>query len=395
MSKKQKIAIVYDWIDKWGGVERVLLTLREMFPHAEFFTSYYDSEKAVWAKDLKIKTSFIQKFPQFIRGNRIFSLPLYPYAFESFDFSNYDLVISVTSAFAKSIITRPDALHICYLLTPTRFLWFRTDDYIKNQALKFALSSYLAKLREWDFIASQRPDRIASISNTVADRCRKFYKRESAVLYPPFDISYWEKIKKSLESNDPYLVGMTLKYQKYFLVVSRLEPYKRVEFVLKTFNQMLPIRSRPSNIGNIDKTNLVIIGEGSEAARLKKIARENLVFLNKLTDQELAYLYSNAKALIMPQEEDFGYVSLEAQFFGCPVIAYRKGGATETVIEGKTGIFFEEQSITSLMSALQKYNVVKYELKSRLEKFGLDNIRKFSKEKFVKMFKAMTISKIK
>ena len=407
MLEKQKIAITYDWIDKWGGVERVLLTLNEMFPQAEFYTSYYDSEKASWAKNLEIKTSFIQRFPSFIRKSRLASFPFYPYAFESFDFTDYDIVISVTSAFAKSIITRPGTLHICYLLTPTRYLWSDIKLYFPNKIIRSLLSCYLTKLREWDFIAAQRPDHIISISETVADRCKKYYKRNSEVIYPPFDIKYWDKIKSEIRKmsfrpkwrNAPKIIARNDKGGKYFLVVSRLEPYKRVDLMIKALTKEVPIRSRPrppryaksygqaSNIGNGNKTNLVIVGEGSELQKLKNTASDNVLFLNKLTDTELGYLYNNAEALIMPQEEDFGYVSLEAQFFGCPVIAYKKGGASETVIEGKTGIFFEDQSVECLNNALRKYNMVKYRLKRSTKEIGQKNVESYSKKIFINKFK--------
>ena len=168
MDHEKKIAVVYDWLDKWGGVERVLLTLHEMFPRAIFYTSYYNSEQAAWAKDLRIRTSFIQKLPDFIRGSRLISFPFYPYAFETFDFSDFNLVISVTSAFAKSIISKPGTRHICYLLTPMRYLWSHPKDYFANKFLNSLISPYLANLRNWDFIAAQRPDKIISISRTVS-----------------------------------------------------------------------------------------------------------------------------------------------------------------------------------------------------------------------------------
>src|SRR3990167_1747574 len=247
MDHKKKIAVVYDWIDKWGGVERVLLTLQEMFPQAIFYTSYYDSGQAAWAKNLRIKTSFIQNFPSYIRKSRIACFPFYPYAFETFDFSNFDLVISVTSAFAKSIITKPGTRHICYLLTPTRYLWSHSKDYFGDKFINSVLSPYLANLRKWDFIAAQRPDKIISISSTVSERCQKYYQRESEVIYPPFDIDYWSKIKSEiqkmsfrpkwmnpsqptfeLDSSTPKIIARNDNGGKYYLIVSRLEPYKRV-----------------------------------------------------------------------------------------------------------------------------------------------------------------------
>lgn len=370
---KKPIAIVYDWIDKWGGVERVLLTLHEIYPEADFYTSYYDREKAGWAKDLNIKTSFIEQMPKLIKGSRILSLPLYPYAFESFDFSEYELVISVTSSFAKAVITRTETNHICYLLTPTRYLWLQSGEYIKNSLTKKAVAPYLTKLRNWDYIAAQRPDKIISISKTVADRCKKYYQRESEVIYPPFDINYWENIKhKMLNIKNTNKILKLNGSQKYFLSVSRLESYKKVDLLLQSINLL--------------KQNLVVVGEGTQLNNLKKIAGQKVIFLNKVTDLELAHLYANAEALIMPQEEDFGYVSLEAQFFGCPVIAYNKGGATETVIDGKTGILFEGQKSDSVQAAIKRFFMVKYELKSNISKFGLSNIKRFAKENFRKQF---------
>ena len=373
MVKSKRIAIVYDWIDKWGGVERVLLTLHEMFPKAVFYTSYFDKEEAGWAKSLKIKTSFLQNFPSFIKNSRILSFIFYPFAFESFDFSEYDLVISVTSSFAKSIITRPGTKHICYLLTPTRYLWSHKKDYLRNISVRNLISGYLNMFIKWDNVAAQRPDKIISISETVRNRSLKYYKRDSKVVYPGFDIRYWDKIKSQIinpksQINSKYKILNT----KYFLIVSRLEPYKKVELAIKVFNKL--------------KIPLIIVGEGSQAGQLKQIAGKNITFLSKLSDVELGGLYSKAEALIMPQEEDFGYVSLESQFFNCPVIAYKKGGAVETVIDQKTGLFFEDQTEQSLRKTVERFNKIKYNLKIELSKFGMKNIEKFDKEKFIDKF---------
>lgn len=367
MLQEKKIAIVYDWIDKWGGVERVLLNLHEVFPEAVFYTSYFDKENASWAKNLKIKTSFLQNFPDFIKKNRILSFIFYPFAFESFDFSEYDLVISITSSFAKSVITKPGTKHVCYLLTPTRYLWSHEKEYFKNKLLRRLVMGYLDQIKTWDFVVAQRPDKIISISETVRERCLKYYHRESVVVYPGFDFKYWEKIKFEIR-NSKYKILDT----KYFLVVSRLEPYKKIDLAIKVFNKL----NKP----------LVIVGEGSEEKKLKQMSGENIVFLSRISDAELGELCSNAQALIMPQEEDFGYVSLESQFFGCPVIAFNKGGASETVIEGKNGIFFDTQNEKSLKAAIERFDRIKYNLRSKLKEFGLKNIEKFGKEKFVDNF---------
>lgn len=366
----KKIAIVYDWLDKWGGVERVLLTLHEIFPQAEFFSSYYDKKAAAWAKDFAIKTSFIQKLPNFIKNNRLLSLPFYPLAFESFDFSSYDLVISVSSSFVKSVITKPSTFHVCYLLTPTRYLWVYPEEYKKSFLKKIFFSLYAAYFRKWDFIASKRPDYYISISETVKKRLKKYYQRDSEVIYPPFDIEYWRNIKSKVKSQSRVHLETKpqLKTKNFFLIVSRLEPYKKVNLVIKVFNKL--------------KENLAIVGKGTELNQLKKIAKQNIFFLQDLTDEQLAYLYQNAKALIMPQEEDFGYVSLEAQFFGCPLIAYKKGGATETIIKEKGGIFFEKQTEKDLIKALEKFHIISYTLKNNALKYGAINAEQFAKDIF-------------
>ncbi len=384
MLNKARIAIVYDWLDKWGGVERILLQLAEMFPQADFYTSYFDPIGASWAKKLKIKTSYIQKLPDFIKKSRTLSLPLYPYAFESFNFyspaGEYDLVISVTSSFAKAIITKPKTFHLCYLLTPTRYLWVNPELYIKNKLIRDVTSVYFRSLKKWDLVAIQRPDKIISISQTVKDRCQKIYQRESDVIYPPFDVEYWDKVKSE---NSPLrrvrrgFAGRAklkaLGNGKYYLIVSRLEPYKRVDLTVNVFNK-LP-----------DK-NLIIVGKGSEKTGLEKMAKKNIYFIQDLTDSELAQLYTHAEALIMPQEEDFGYVALEAQFMGTPVIAYGKGGAKETVTQGQTGLFFDRQDEQSLMTALERFQSMSYNLRHIVKAKGEHEIEKFSKTNFSKSF---------
>ncbi len=369
MLDDKKIAIVYDWIDKWGGVERVLLALHKMFPHAKFYTSYYDTSSAQWAKDLSLQASFIQKLPSFIKKSRFFSLPLYPFAFESFDFSSYDLVISVTSSFSKAIITKPNTRHICYLLTPTRFLWSHVQEY-QNDLQKNISSLYSDYLKKWDLVASQRPDKIISISETVTKRCKKYYRRDSKVIYPPFDIEYWNNINLKIKNQRS---KPKFKDQKYFLVVSRLELYKRVDLTIQTFNHL------PSE-------NLIVVGQGTQEKKLKDMAGKNIEFIPYVSDEELARLYSQAEALIMPQEEDFGYVSLEAQFFGCPVIAFDRGGARETVLANKTGLFFSEQTISSLSFTLEQFHTISYNLKASTRRWGVVNVERLDRKKFIEKF---------
>ncbi|MEO6509333.1 MAG: glycosyltransferase [Patescibacteria group bacterium] len=370
MSKK-KTAIIYDWIDKWGGVERVLLTLHELYPDADFFTSYYDSKSADWAKGLNIQTTFIQNLPSFIKKSRLLSLLLYPMAFETFNLSDYKTVISVTSSFAKGVITKPQTRHICYLLTPPRYIWGNTDVYTKKSFITTIGQKLIGKyLKKWDFIAAQRVDEFISISKIVAERCKSYYKRDSKVIFPPFDLEYWSNLKKGLNE-----VRVKDLPKEFYLVVSRLEPYKRVDLVVDAFN-------------DLPEKKLVVVGAGTEEDVLKSRANENTLFLNNLSDEQLALIYSKAKVLIMPQEEDFGYVALEAQFFGCPVLSYGNSGAKETVTKDKTGLFFDEQTKDALTKKLLEFDIISYELKESCIKYGETVCKQFSKEQFKQQLKS-------
>ena len=366
-STKYKIAIVYDWIDKWGGVERVLLHLHSLFPQAHFFTSAVDFKNAEWARSLTIQSSFIQSLPRYIRTNRALMTPLFPIAFESFRFDEYDLVISVTSAFAKGIITKPNTKHICYLLTPPRYLWSHTNDYLTG------ITGILGKpffnhLQRWDIYTSQRPDAIISLSKTTMERAKKYYNIDSSVVYPPFDTFYWDRQKKEMKKPE------SIKFDKqYYLWVGRMESYKKPELIVGAAK----IKS---------KLNFIMAGTGQLEKKLHKAAPPNCQFIAHASDNELSYLYSHAKALIMPQNEDFGYVSLEAQYHGCPVIAYRAGGACETIDEGVSGIFFEEQTVPSLVSQLERYEQISYNLSHSTGQMQKEIIRKFGSERFDAQF---------
>src|SRR3989344_1876293 len=365
-----KTAIVYDWLDSRGGIERVIPIIIKEFKNVDLYTSYFDPVEAAWAKKYNIKTSFIENLPNFIKKNRLLSLMLYPYAFESFNFSDYDLVISITSSFAKAIITKSDTLHISYILTPTRYFWIDNKSYFNNRFIKYISKFILSEIKKWDFLASRRPDKIAVISNLVQKRVKKYYKRDSEVIYPPFDLSYWIKIKSEINKTQKNTD------QNYYLVVSRLEPYKRINLVIDTFNKI--------------EKKLIIVGTGSQYKKLKKMAGKNIEFKKNILDIELASLYENANALIMPQIEEFGMTSLEAQFFGCPVISYKKSGASETIIENKTGLFFDQQTTTSLGSAIVRYKSLSYNLKKSILENNLNNIKRFDKEKFIYNFRRLS-----
>lgn len=354
-----KTAIVYDRVNKWGGAERVLLALHELFPNAPLYTSIYDKEKAPWANVFPgVFPSFLQKLPILKNHHELLGW-LTPLAYESFSFDNYNLVISVTSEAAKGIITKPQTKHLCICLTPTRYLWSGYDQYLKNPSKKlswipfyrYVSQPFLSYLKKWDKVASQRPDTYIAISIAVQERIKKYYERESVVIYPPVDVNRFKIQNERSRKKD------------YYLIVSRLVPYKKVDLAINTFNKLgLP---------------LVVVGTGSEENRLKKIAKENIDFFGFVSDEKLISIYQNAKAFIYPQEEDFGITAIEAQAAGIPVIAYKKGGAIDTVTEGRTGVFFREQNVKSLSSAIIKFE------KFRFSEHNLvKNAKRFSKERF-------------
>lgn len=357
-----KVALIYDRVNKWGGAERVLLALNELFPKADLYTAVYSASKAKWARVFpKVIPSFLQKIP-LANSNHEFLGTFTPIAFETFDFGGYDLVISVTSEAAKGVITRPGTVHICYCLTPTRYLWSAHDYYFKKPPSKFRFIpffKYLSRpsvkyLKTWDKIAAQRPDKMIAISTAVKDRIKKYYKRDAQVIYPPVDI-------------ERFASKGIIEKRNFYLVVSRLIPYKRVDLAIKAFNKLgLP---------------LAIVGSGTEEARLKEMAKGNIKFVGELTDARLADYYRKCTALIFPQEEDFGIVAVEAQAAGAPVVAFKAGGALDTVIDGETGVFFNEQTVGDLIAAVKKVEKIKFERKVLLK-----NAQKFSKEIFKQRF---------
>lgn len=360
-----KVALVYDRVNKWGGAERVLLALHRLFPDAPLYTSVYNKDKAPWASVFNVKTSFLQNFP-FSLYHELYAF-LMPLAFESFNFDEFDLVISITSEAAKGIITKPKTKHICYCLTPTRYLWNGYDEYFKDPILRFFSAPLVFYLRNWDKIAAQRPDIYVAISKEVQARIKRYYDKESVVVYPPVDSIKYQalsmKDKKNLVENAKYSILNT----PYFLVVSRLVPYKRIDLAVKVFNKL--------------KLPLKIVGTGSEMGRLRGIAGSNVEFLGNLTDKELVGYYIGCRALIFPGLEDFGLTILEAQRFGKPVIAFRGGGAIETIVERKTGLFFNEQTIESLRKAIEQFNSLTIDPKDCIE-----NAQEYSFEKFKESF---------
>lgn len=360
-----KTALVYDRINKWGGAERVLLALHELFPDAPLYTSVYDKKNAPWAEKFNIKTSFLQNIPYAKSHHELIPF-LMPIAFEQFNFDEYDLVISITSESAKGIITKPKTHHICYCLTPTRYLWSGYDEYFKNPLFRHISSPITSYLKTWDKIAANRPDTFIAISNEVKKRIKKYYEKDSDIIYPPV----------LLEENNAPSQHKKKENYPYFLVVSRLVAYKKIELAIKSCNALnLPLK---------------IIGTGKEEKNLKKIAGPSITFLGNVTDQALSLYYKNCNALIFPGTEDFGLTILEAQKYGKPVIAYKAGGALETIKEGKTGLFFTSPETSSLTRALQNFDNYQFDSQACKEQAASFSFKNF-KNKFLALVEKKVI----
>ncbi|KKQ67171.1 MAG: Glycosyl transferase group 1 [Candidatus Daviesbacteria bacterium GW2011_GWA2_38_24] len=348
-----KVALVHDDLVQWGGAERVLHALTGIFPDASIFTSLFDKQHPILKNKFRekhIHTSFLQKIPGKKALYKAF-LPLYPLAFEQFDLSSYDLVISHTTRFAKAIITRHDQVHICYCHTPPRFLWNFPSDNLPKM-----LDPLFNYLRLYDQIISKRINSFIAGSFNAQSRIKKIYGQNAFVLQPFVDFS-------ELEGFENFDGG-------YFLVISRLNKYKNVDIVVNTFK--------------LKNAKLKIIGIGPEFGKLKQLTdnSQNIEFLGAVSENLRLSLLAGCKALIVAAEEDFGLTPLEAQALGKPVIALKKGGALETVVENETGVFFDTLSVLSLEKALKKFEGMDF----KTEKC-INNAKRFSKENFVKNLK--------
>ena len=308
----------------------MLEKLHELYPDAPIYTSIYDppsmpAEYRGW----DIRTSFMQRLPGVMRHHQVY-LPFYPLAFEGFDLSGYDLVLSNSSAWSKGVITSPSTLHLCYCLTPMRWVW-NYREYVQRERfgrpVRLALPLVMNWLRLWDRTTADGVDQFATISRTVAARVAKYYRRDSVVIYPPVSTN-------SFRPSD--------SHDDYFLVVSRLIPYKRIDIAVEAFNRLgLP---------------LVIIGDGRDRKALQAKAGPNIRFLGMIPDNEVKRYFSRCRAFIFPGEEDFGITPVEAQAAGRPVIAYAGGGALDTVIDGVTGVLFRPQTPDGLAEAVAAFD---------------------------------------
>ncbi|MFA5107160.1 MAG: glycosyltransferase [Patescibacteria group bacterium] len=348
-----KIALIHEHLAQDGGAERVLQAFQELYPDAPTYTLVYDRKRANPSfRDRKIYTSFIQKIPLGLRHYQWF-LPWMPTAVEHYDLSEYDVILSSCSAFAKGVITRPDSIHICYCHSPTRYLWSDTYSYVQELRypllIKKLIPFILPRIRLWDQLAAQRVDEFIANSQSVRQRIAKYYRRSSEVIYPPVEM-------RNFQVSDGY--------DNYFLIGGRLVPYKRYDLAVHAFNQLgLPLK---------------IFGDGPEEKRLRKIAKANIEFLGPVSEQQKAQLMRRAKAFIYPQEEDFGITAIEAMAAGRPVIAFAKGGALDTVVENKTGIFFADQHWAALADAVLRFKPETFDpavIRAHAETFNQDRFK--------------------
>ena len=354
-------ALIHDWLTNVAGAEKVLLVLKEIFKDAPIYTSVFDSKKAKAFEKFDVRTTYLQNLP-LVKSKREVLIPLTPLAFENIDLGEFDLVISNTTMPAKGVITKPETIHICYCHTPTRYLWeSELDPRAKAGAFSGLRRKIAHRLRIWDKVASDRPDYYFANSKYISKRIKKYYGRDSKVIYPPVDVNQ-------------FVVGDQNNVKDYYLFVSRLVGYKKCNIVVEAFNKLgLPLK---------------IIGSGPEKKYLQKIAKGNIEFLGFLSGSELKKYYSQAKAFIFAAEEDFGIVPVEAMASGRPVIAYGRGGATETVVEGKTGLFFYEQTAESLINVIKKFDPKKFDsaiIREQAEKFSTERFKKEFREEVLKI----------
>lgn len=354
LASRAKIALVHERLNVMAGSDKVLCTMHEMYPDAPIFTALSDKKLVdAYLPGTDIRTSFLQKLPLVAKHHQKF-LPLYMLAFEQFDLSDFDLVISSCHCAAKAVITKPNTCHICYCYSPMRYAWDLQHQYMRFQgwAVRNVWSAMANYVRVWDLATSHRVDYFIAISSYIARRIKKFYGRPSAIIYPPVDI---ERFRISPSIDD------------YYLVVSRFAPYKRVDLIVKAFNEL--------------GWRLVVIGDGEQEAYLRKIAKPNIEFKGFVSDEEVVDYYAHCKALVHAAEEDFGINMVETLAAGRPVVAYSVGGAADIVSPGINGVLFHEPDAGSLIAALTECEHLVW----NPEEIQQTSTR-FSKEKFQRDF---------
>ncbi len=331
MSSKLKVAIVCDWLTGIGGAERVVLELHKLYPEAPIYTSQYDPGKIDWFKDADVRTGWLQKLPTSLKK----FLPLLrAWTFSRLDLSDYDLVLSSSGAEAKGVKTGPGTTHICYCHSPTHYYWIRHDEYLENPGFTFGLN-WLARLglkllvgplKRWDRRAAKQPDYIIANSTHTQEMIKRYYRRDSTVIFPPVE-------------TDRFKIRGVSPLRHGFVVAGRQTPYKRFDLAIQACNEL--------------KIPLIVIGDGPDHKRLEKMAGRGTTFLTNVNDQEIIDHFQSALGFIMPNMDDFGIVAVEAMAAGTPVIAYSKGGALDYIDRGKTGLFFEKRTAKNLAGALE------------------------------------------
>jgi glycosyltransferase involved in cell wall biosynthesis len=327
------VAISHDWLNQFGGAERVLMEIHRLFPAAPVYTTVHDPARLPGEmRELTVRPSFLQRIPGARRRHQLF-LPLMPMAFEQFDLGEHEVVISSSSACAKGVIAGPHTVHVCYCHTPCRYIWDQYHEYTRNLPLRGLAAPVGHWLRLWDQLSSDRVDHFIANSAWVAARIRAYYRRDAEVVYPPVEVS---RFRPRLGEPDDF-----------YLVVSRLVPYKRIDLAVQAATQL--------------NRRLVVVGEGPQSARLRALAGPTVEFRGRLDDEEVSGLYARCRALLFPSLEDFGITPVEAQAAGRPVIAYGRGGALETVQDGATGIFFDSQTVVSLAEAMLRFERMNFD----------------------------------
>lgn len=361
-----KVGLVQDWLTEWGGAEKVLESICKCFNGPLYTIAYNPATfKYSYFDGVEIHPSFINKLPGGKTKYRRY-LPLFPLAIESHDLSEFDLILSSSNAVAKGILKHSEQLHICYCHSPIRYAWDLQHQYLKEAKLNKGLKGFIAKailhyIRMWDIVTVNRVDYFIANSKYIKNRIKKIYNRDSTVIYPPVDIN---------------LFSVTEKKENYYLAASRLVPYKKIDLIVKAFNKLK------------DK-QLYVIGDGPEFKELAKLAGPNVKLLGYQPFSLLKEYIEKARGFVFAAKEDFGILPVEAMACGTPVIAYGKGGVTETVQNEVTGIFFEDQSEECLIQAIEKFETFK--------DFNINEIRKrselFSRERFEREYKNFVIEK--
>lgn len=346
-----KVALIHEWFTTLGGSEFVIKSIHSLFPDADVFALVAETEtlKKLGIKPEKVKTSFIQRLPYGVKKYRTY-LPLFPLAIEQFDLRQYDLIISSSHAVAKGVLTNANQLHVCYCHSPIRYAWDLYHQYLNEAGLDKGIKGAIAKfflhrIRTWDIISTNRVDHFISNSDFIGRRIKKLYGRESVTIHPGIAVH-----------------DFPLKVQKedYYFTCSRFVPYKKINLIVEAFNE-LP-----------DK-KLIIIGDGPDFKKVKAMANQNITLMGFQPFTVLKDYLARAKAFVFAAEEDFGLVPVEAQACGTPVIAYKKGGVIETVVDGITGVFYNDQTAESLRNGVKKFEKLSFEpatIKKHAERFS-------------------------